>query len=221
MWLQGSAIVQPTFSGKCWRVFRTSSHCKETIVCSWMDQIQPWFRRSFYFSMPNPMLTLIPQVVSCLCFDPGQPCLMLVPWSLSLRYTYVIVYNRILVLLGWYTENFLNFFLSSLMYFFTRHGDVSYNDYFFRIVVVQSYAGAAFPDMLSPESQKFLSLSHLSLEIPTWVKATDPRQTDRQRGTGSICKATGPAMKQALFRGTVERGAQFKPGGRWCYRLCH
>lgn len=68
-------LFEQLFSGKCWKVFTTSSHCKGTIVCSWMGQIQPRLRRSFYLSMPSPVLTLIPQVVACLRFDPGQLCL--------------------------------------------------------------------------------------------------------------------------------------------------
>lgn len=96
------------------------------------------------------------------------------------------------------------------MYFFARHGDVSCNDYFFCIVVVHSYAGAAFPDVLSPESQKCLSLLRLSLEIPTWVKATNPRQTDRQTpGYGQYlqghrtCHETGFVQRHCGKRSTV------------------
>lgn len=42
--------------------------------------IESNFRHSF--STPNPVLTVMPQVVACLHFDPGQPCLRLLPRSL-------------------------------------------------------------------------------------------------------------------------------------------
>lgn len=54
--LQGSAVVGTTFSGKCWRIFTTCSHCKGTAACSWMDQTQRCVRHSWCMRMPNPVL---------------------------------------------------------------------------------------------------------------------------------------------------------------------
>lgn len=84
-------------------------------------------------------------------------------------------------------------------------------DYFFH--VVQSSAGLAFPEVLSPRLQEFCSFWHLSLEIPTWKKAPNLRQPPECRKCLQGHRSCpGPGFVQS----TVERGVLLIQGVICC-----
>lgn len=186
-----------------------------------MDQIQPWFRHSFCFSVPNLTLTLMPQVLTCLHFDPQQPCLRLLPWSLTLRLMYVMDSNCILILLGRKLFQTLSF---HLLCAFSAHTEKFLAvTYLFHTVVVQSYAGVAFPEVTEIS---------VPLEIPTWVKAMNSRETLGYRQcqpgyrscheTGFVQKCCGGATQTRrtwmlsavqMSAGQSNRGELLRPAG--------